>query len=212
MVPDKIGRFAYGPKERPTRTHAPDTEEGSHQAGRFQLLSEQQERFDNFIPASPNFDQSSRTFTLVSCSISIERADCRGPFNPTINRRTAMNWLNANRPPLRWLFAVSALSLGLVAEHALAGDPVDAPSVKVSYADLDLSRQQGTEVLYRRIQSAARSVCGRVDSREIARYRLFRQCYEEAIELALKEINRSNLYAMHKPSSRRLEALAATMR
>jgi UrcA family protein len=117
-----------------------------------------------------------------------------------------MNKLNANRPPLRWLFAVSALSLGLAAEQALADEPRNAQSVKVSYADLDLSKQAGAEALYRRIQSAARSVCGRVDSREIERFTLFRQCYDETIDVALKEVNHSGLYAVH---NRKTDAPAA---
>lgn len=110
-----------------------------------------------------------------------------------------MNSLNAYRSPLRWLFAVSALSLGLTAEHALADEPADTRGMKVSFADLDLSKEAGAKVLYRRIQNAATSVCGRVDSREIARYRLYRQCYDDAIEAALKEVNSSSLYAVHNP-------------
>lgn len=113
-----------------------------------------------------------------------------------------MNRIHANRPPLRWLVAVSALSLGFAAEHALAGSPGETPVVKVSYADLNLSKRAGAETLYLRIQAAARSVCGSVDSRALAEARHVRQCYDDAIEDALKQVNRSGLYAVHKRKSK----------
>lgn len=108
-----------------------------------------------------------------------------------------MNWLKANRPPLPWLAAASALSFGLAAGHALAEGPGDAPSVQVSYADLDLSEEAGAEVLYHRIQAAARSLCARVDGRDIERFRLSRQCYDESIEGAVEQANLRSLYAVH---------------
>lgn len=73
-----------------------------------------------------------------------------------------MSWLYTNRPPLRELIAVSALALGPAAGHALAEEPVEAQSVQVGYADLDVSGTAGAEALYHRIQSAARSVCGQI--------------------------------------------------
>lgn len=108
-----------------------------------------------------------------------------------------MNSLKANRPPVRWLVAVSALSFGLAAGHALGEGPGDAPSVQVSYADLDLSKEAGAEALYRRIQAAARSVCVRADGRDIERFRLSRQCYDDSIEGALAQADLRSLYAVH---------------
>ena len=126
-----------------------------------------------------------------------------------------MNRLNANRPPLRWLITFLALTLGLAAEQALADGPGDAKSVQVRFADLDLSKQAGAEALYRRIQGAARLVCGRVDQREVQRYRMARQCYEETIDAAIKKVDLSTLYAVHdRESGPRApdEALAASTR
>lgn len=109
-----------------------------------------------------------------------------------------MNWPNANRPILRSLVAASALSIGLAAGHALAEGRGEAPSVKVSYADLDLSDQAGAEALYHRIQSAARSVCGRMDPRDLERFTLYRECYGETMDAALKQVDHKGLYAVHK--------------
>lgn len=114
-----------------------------------------------------------------------------------------MNSFNANRSPLRWLAAVSALSLVFTAGQALAdGSGAAHRSVKVSYADLDLSKQAGAEALYQRIRTAARTVCGRPSSREIVRLMLFRQCYGEAIDTAVKRIDISSLYAVHNRKSK----------
>lgn len=107
-----------------------------------------------------------------------------------------MKWQHATPAPLRWLVALSALSLGLLAGQASA-EPRDVISVKVTFADLDLNKQAGAETLYRRIQSAARSVCGRADAREIERRSEFRDCFDETVQAALKQVNRSSLYAVH---------------
>lgn len=107
-----------------------------------------------------------------------------------------MQLLKANRSPLS-LVAASAFALGLAAGPALADDSDVAPGVKVSYADLDLSKQAGAEALYGRIQAAARSVCERADGRDIDRFTLYRQCYTESIEAALKEVDVKSLYAVH---------------
>jgi UrcA family protein len=42
---------------------------------------------------------------------------------------------------------------------AAEAESIDAPQVKVTFADLDVSRPQGAEVLYRRIKAAAETVC-----------------------------------------------------
>lgn len=103
---------------------------------------------------------------------------------------------HANPAPLRWLIALSALSLGFLAAQAPAGER-DVATMKVSFADLDLDKQAGAETLYRRIQFAARSVCGRADAREIERRSQFHKCIDETVEAALKQVNRSSLYAVH---------------
>lgn len=107
-----------------------------------------------------------------------------------------MNRLTTRHRP-HWLSLVSTLSLGLAAGQALAEPP---PGVPVSYADLDLSKQAGAEALYDRIRAAARSACGRggVDARDIERFTLFRTCYEETIQAALKRVNHKGLYAVHE--------------
>lgn len=77
------------------------------------------------------------------------------------------------------------------------------PSVTVSYRDLDISKPWGLEVLYSRIQSAARGVCS-LDQppRELARAHAARTCYRSAVDNAVNQINRPMLTALHRVKSR----------
>ena len=113
-----------------------------------------------------------------------------------------MNTLDTTRLSLRCPTALVALFFGLAAASAVAGETDDAPSVTVSYADLDLSKPAGAETLYRRIQAAARSVCGPRHSRSLARVQAFRTCYEDAIEDALQQVNESSVFAVHRNQTR----------
>jgi len=109
-----------------------------------------------------------------------------------------MNRPSAHRPLL--LPVLASLSVGLAAGQALA----DAgPSAQVSYADLNLTKPAGAEALYPRIQAAARAVCdrGRVDSRDIERFHLYRQCYDESVDTAVREVDHAGLYAVHDAAS-----------
>ena len=57
-------------------------------------------------------------------------------------------------------------------------------SVRVSYADLNLSSGVGQQVLQRRIAGAAREVCVIEDSREIALRRATNDCRSDAVASA----------------------------
>jgi UrcA family protein len=72
------------------------------------------------------------------------------------------------------------------------------PSVKVSYADLNLSTLAGADALYRRIERAARTVCGSDDMRErLGHWRAWRNCYDSAIANAVAKVNSPLLSAVH---------------
>lgn len=109
-----------------------------------------------------------------------------------------MNTLDTTRLSLRCATALVALSFSLAAAYAVADETDGAPSVTVSYADLDLSKPAGAEMLYRRIQAAARSVCGPRHSRILAQVQAFRTCYKDAVEDALQQVNESQLFAVHR--------------
>lgn len=102
--------------------------------------------------------------------------------------------------------ALSALTWAAVPAHAdrIEGVTVSsAPTIRVSYAELDINKPRGLEVLYHRIQRAAKSVCG-IDysSRDLAAGRHAMACYKTAVDDAVRQINRPTLTALHRAKTR----------
>ena len=97
--------------------------------------------------------------------------------------------------------AAFAVCTCLIAYHASA-EP-KAKSQSVSYADLDLSKPAGAQTLYKRIQAAARNVCGPVDQYTfvVSAYS-FRKCYQAAVAGAVAQVDRPSLTALHREETR----------
>jgi len=117
-----------------------------------------------------------------------------------------MNTFKISHSSRTWLFTATALACtltgsGLCAATA-AADEVD--SVTVSYADLDLSKPAGVQMLYQRIKAAAHKVCSPLEDRQLQRMQQWRDCYETAVANAVTTINRPTLTALHRSSSSRL--------
>ena len=79
----------------------------------------------------------------------------------------------------------------------------NAPTMTVSFAELDITKPRGLQVLYSRIEHAAKVVCG-VDPapRELSRTREARSCYKTAVDDAVRQINRPTLTALHRAKTR----------
>jgi UrcA family protein len=104
-----------------------------------------------------------------------------------------------------------ALALSLAAAFALPAhaDRIEgvtvssAPTMKVSYAELDINKPRGLAVLYSRIEHAAKIVCGVNESRrELARTRQAKACYTTAMDDAVRQIDRPTLTAFHRAKTR----------
>jgi len=92
------------------------------------------------------------------------------------------------------LSLLAACGLGAASLGAIAATPdSDAPSITVRYGDLDLSTDQGTRVLYRRLSGAANLVCPIVDNRDLSASTQAAQCRATAIATAVKKINNAHL-------------------
>jgi UrcA family protein len=111
----------------------------------------------------------------------------------------------------------SALALALTAAIGCAAAPAradrinringevtvtSAPTITVSFAELDISKPRGLEVLYSRIEHAAKAVCGLEYSMQLARTRVAKTCYKTAIDDAVRQINRPTLTALHLAKTR----------
>ena len=78
-----------------------------------------------------------------------------------------------------------------------------APTMTVSFAELDISKPRGLEVLYSRIEHAAKIVCNYdYMPRSLARNRLATSCYKAAIDDAVRQINRPTLTALHRTKTK----------
>jgi UrcA family protein len=97
---------------------------------------------------------------------------------------------------------VSALAV-LGASPALADEA--GLSVKVSYADLDLSTQAGATTLFNRIRSAARTVCGH-DDWSYSRW-TFKRCFDQAVGNAVAKVNSPQLTALYQGKSPAVTAM-----
>ena len=73
-------------------------------------------------------------------------------------------------------------------------------SVKVSYADLNLEKEEGAKILYRRLKRASKHVCD-VSNLYIAgslnRIAVTRRCYREALSTAVEKIDNELVTNIH---------------
>jgi UrcA family protein len=110
------------------------------------------------------------------------------------------------RTPFRLLpLALLALACASISPQNVAraaGWSRDAPSVTVSFSDLDLSKPRGTATPYTRIRSAARTVCGTVDIRLVEEVN-WGQCVDQSIANAVAEVGDPNLTAYYLAKTHR---------
>jgi UrcA family protein len=87
---------------------------------------------------------------------------------------------------------LAAAATGLLAASAHAGTLTpthdSAPSRTVSFADLDLTTQQGVVTLHRRIVNAARQVCPMPDTMNLGQVMRARTCQNQAVARAVRAV------------------------
>jgi UrcA family protein len=72
---------------------------------------------------------------------------------------------------------------------------------KVPYADLNVDRKRGAEILYQRLQQASKRVCGVESIRTVRGARIEadqRSCYRQTLEQAVAEVDSAALDAIHE--------------
>jgi UrcA family protein len=74
-------------------------------------------------------------------------------------------------------------------------------SMRVSYADLDLTTEAGVGALYGRLRNAAQHACGGRPDRTLRRLAHWRACYEASIDRAVAQIDRPALASYHRARS-----------
>jgi UrcA family protein len=94
---------------------------------------------------------------------------------------------------VRILFGAAAL-VGAMGLGTAQAD--EAPSVHVSYADLNLSSVAGAKSLYRRITVAANNVCP-TEARDLARHQIHESCVQETVAAAVRDVNAPQLSTLY---------------
>ncbi|MGA2191309.1 MAG: UrcA family protein [Steroidobacteraceae bacterium] len=89
------------------------------------------------------------------------------------------------------LVAGCLLSTLSVPVNAASIDP--APSLVVKYDAQSLATENGARTLYRRLAAAARQVCPEESGRDLSRLAAARQCQEESIARAVRQIHNPRL-------------------
>jgi len=106
---------------------------------------------------------------------------------------------NASVGAARWLLAAGAGAVLFAAAPlaANAGPATDAPSVAVSYGDLDLQTEHGARTLLQRIRLAAQEVCPQVrDNRDLSRVEARILCLHQAVARAVQQVGSPRLAAV----------------
>jgi UrcA family protein len=91
----------------------------------------------------------------------------------------------------------ATLIIGAATNAFAAGPPAEAPSIRVSYNDLNLATEQGTLALYARIVSAADKVCQVSDIRDLHQFGAANACRAQAIERAVRDVGSERLAAVY---------------
>ena len=94
---------------------------------------------------------------------------------------------------------VVALGAPTFASTGAKSDP-QGVSVKVSFADLNLEKQEGAKVLYRRLQHASKQACGFRELKvggSLNRMSEAQRCYREALSAAVEKIDSDLVTQIH---------------
>jgi len=90
--------------------------------------------------------------------------------------------------------AALACITGSPQAHAQSAEPL---TQTVSFRDLDMTSEQGAQVLYVRLQRAAREVCAPYESLELTRRRAWQSCVDNALGTAVNQLNNPLVAALH---------------
>jgi UrcA family protein len=85
--------------------------------------------------------------------------------------------------------ALAALALPAAAEARAANSDAELPKVVVSYADLDLNRPAGADVMIARVRRAAQSVCSDDLFAGHTQVRQIRKCVRSAMSGAFAQLD-----------------------
>ena len=120
-------------------------------------------------------------------------------MSPT-NRNCGTVTGRAAAPLITALLCTAFTATGAIATESSSN------AIELSYVKAELSQPESAELLYRRIQVAARDVCHEPAARELARYARYKRCFDEAVDATVEKINVGSLTALHRSRTQRSAA------
>jgi UrcA family protein len=103
---------------------------------------------------------------------------------------------------LRAATTAAAVAACLAVGAASNAHAASAPTLRVSYADLNLCTEQGSRALYARIVDAARAVCVADDIRDLRAVAAASACRQQAIAQAVREVHNPMLASVYEAQLR----------
>jgi UrcA family protein len=92
---------------------------------------------------------------------------------------------------------ISTLTFGYQLANATSFQD-NVPSVVVHFTDLDLTHRDGVAVLYRRLKSAAETVCAAQNGRDLGSQTRFKVCWQGALSTAVTKVDQPALTAHYR--------------
>lgn len=101
-----------------------------------------------------------------------------------------------------WIAAVAVATIAApaIASASLTSVASEEVRISVNYADLDLSKAAGVEVLYRRLRSAASSACGPTSWSEVGSLEQIannKACARQLVDRAVQKLDNAALTSLH---------------
>jgi UrcA family protein len=100
---------------------------------------------------------------------------------------------------------VTVVAIFAISAPAIASTSTDSglkgQSVKVSYADLNLQKEAGVKVLYRRLQQASKKACGVESFRNagsLSEAAEMRRCYDRSLTSSVAKVDSALLTKIHE--------------
>jgi len=98
--------------------------------------------------------------------------------------------MRSNNTTVGFWVTLALTSFTMLSSATQAAEPSDTlPHQVVSFKDLNLNSAEGVTVLYERIRSAAKGVCGGVDVRDLRAVHAAKDCMEKAESRAILAVN-----------------------
>lgn len=95
----------------------------------------------------------------------------------------------------------AVLAAPVITSAATQGFAGEETSVRVNYADLDLSSTAGVKALYTRLKAASEEACGPTNYRDAGTLQQLvknKACYTEALNKAVSKVNNAELESLHR--------------